>query len=206
MKRQRDRLVVIALWLGSAVTAVAALIAGIKFAGTAAWINAIEASAEPSVAPLAHQEQAKAREVDRRFKEAVVMLHAKQYEHAMTALHRVLELAPKMPEAHVNMGYTMLGLKRYAAARDFFSGAVDLRPMQANAYYGLALALDAQNDRAGALGAMRSFVHLAKADDPFVRKARAALWEWQSADTSRDAGPARAKRENKVSDAAPGGR
>ena len=136
--------------------------------------------ANPNSAPLTHQAQAKALEVDRRFNEATVMLHAKQFEHALTALHRVLELAPQMPEAHVNMGYAMFGLQRYAAARDFFSGAIELRPAQVNAYYGLALALDALNDRAGALGAMRTYVHLAKPDDAFVRKARAALWEWQS--------------------------
>ena len=136
--------------------------------------------ANPNSAPLTHQTQAKASEVDRRFNEATVMLHAKQFEHALTALHRVLELAPKMPEAHVNMGYAMLGLKRFPAARDFFSGAIELRPTQVNAYYGLALALDALKDRAGALGAMRTYVHLAKPDDGFVRKARAALWEWQS--------------------------
>lgn len=155
-----------------------------------AWFAAVEKHANPGVEPLVHQTDAKAREVERRFKESVVMLHAKQYEHALTALHRVLELAPTMPEAHVNMGYTMLGLMRFAAARDFFSGAIELRPMQANAYYGLALALDAQNDRARALGAMRSFVHLARPDDPFVRKARAALWEWQSGGVqNNDVGP-----------------
>jgi Flp pilus assembly protein TadD len=136
--------------------------------------------ADPVTAPLAHQTEARTREVDRRFNEAVVMLHAKQFDHAMTALHRVLELAPKMPEAHVNMGYAMLGLERFAAARDFFTGAIELRPAQANAYYGLALALDALNERSGALGAMRTYVHLAKSDDAHVRKARAALWEWQS--------------------------
>ena len=48
-----------------------------------------------------------------------------------------------------------------AAARDFFMGAIELRPMQANAYYGLALALTRLKTGAGAIGAMRSFVHLA---------------------------------------------
>lgn len=139
------------------------------------------AAARLNLTPLTHQAEAKAREVDRRFKEAAVMLHAKQFDHALTSLHRVLELNPQMPEAHVNMGYALLGLKRHTAARDFFAGAIELRPAQANAYYGLALALDALDDRAGALGAMRTYVHLAKADDPFVRKGRAALWEWQSA-------------------------
>ncbi|MBI3069379.1 MAG: hypothetical protein HYY79_11040, partial [Betaproteobacteria bacterium] len=28
---------------------------------------------------------------------------------------------------------------------------------------------------------MRTFVHLAKADDPYLRKAQAALWEWEEA-------------------------
>jgi Flp pilus assembly protein TadD len=138
-----------------------------------------KARAPSNFAPLTHQAEAKALEVDRRFKEAAVMLHAKQFDHAVTALHRVLELKPQMPEAHVNMGYALLGLNRHAAARDFFAGAIELRPAQANAYYGLALALDALDDRAGALGAMRAYVHLAKPDDAFVRKARAAIWEWQ---------------------------
>ena len=38
-------------------------------------------------------------EFDARFRQAVVMLHAKQYEHAATALHRVLAIAPALPEA-----------------------------------------------------------------------------------------------------------
>jgi hypothetical protein len=41
------------------------------------------------------------------------------------------------------------------------------------------MAHDGLNDRPMALGAMRTFVHLAQPDDPYLRKARAALWEWQ---------------------------
>jgi len=109
------------------------------------------------------------------------MLHAKQYGFAATAWHRVLELAPKLPEGHVNMGFTMLGLERYDVARDFFATAIELRPMQANAYYGMAEAMDALNDRHGALGAMRTYLHLAAPNDPFVRKAQSAVWEWEEA-------------------------
>lgn len=137
--------------------------------------------ADPERDPALHARQARAAEVDARFKQAVAMLHAKQYEHAATALHRVLELAPGMPEAHVNMGFALIGLKRYAAARDFFEAAIDLRPAQVNAYYGLAEALEGLNDLEGALGAMRSYIHLSRSDDPYVRKARAALWEWEMA-------------------------
>jgi len=121
-------------------------------------------------------------EVRRRFDEAVVMLHARRYDHAATALHRVLAMAPTMPEAHVNMGYALLGLQRPAAARDFFEAATTLRPGQANAYYGLALAHEATGDLALATGAMRSYLHLARDERPeHLRRARAALWEWEAA-------------------------
>ena len=140
-----------------------------------------EQRADPRSAPSAHAAQARADEVRARFEQAVVMLHARQYEHAATALHRVIELDPERPEAHVNMGYAMLGLERYTAAADFFAEATERRPGQAIAYFGLAVALEAQGDVEAALGAMRTFVHLTPPDDPFVRKARAALWEWQAA-------------------------
>lgn len=120
-------------------------------------------------------------EVHQRFQQGVMMLHAKQHEHALAAFHRVLALAPDLPEAHVNMGYALLGLKRYDAARQFFEGAIALRTRQHNAYYGLAVALEGLHDLPGAIGAMRSYAHLAKADDPYKRKAEAAIWEWQAA-------------------------
>lgn len=120
-------------------------------------------------------------EVHQRFQQGVMMLHAKQHEHAAAAFHRVLALAPDMPEAHVNMGYALLGLKRHDAARQFFEGAIALRAQQLNAYYGLAVALEGLHDLPGAIGAMRSYAHLAKADDPYKRKAEAAIWEWQAA-------------------------
>jgi Flp pilus assembly protein TadD len=131
------------------------------------------------VSRLEHQRQMQDAEVRQRFEQAVVMLHAKQYDHAITALHRVLELAPTMPEASVNMGYALLGVDRAEDARGFFVAAIELRPEQANAYYGLALAEEKRRDLPAALGAMRSYLHLSKADDPYRSKARSALWEWE---------------------------
>jgi len=127
-----------------------------------------------------HQQDKVTDEVKSSFLNAVMMLHAKEYDYAVTALHRVLELAPRMPEAHVNMGFALLGLGQPGAARDFFLGAIDLRPRQANAYWGLAVSLEALCDKAGAIGAMRSYIHLTDADDPFLPRARAALWEWEA--------------------------
>ncbi|MHB0986187.1 MAG: cbb3-type cytochrome c oxidase subunit I [Sulfuricella sp.] len=128
-----------------------------------------------------HVAQKSREEIDRRFAEGVAQLNAKQYNDAADSFHRVLELAPEMPEAHVNMGYAMIGLKRYDVARDFFEAATNIRPAQINAYYGLAEALDGLNDLEGALGAMRSYIHRSRPDDPYLSKARAALWEWETA-------------------------
>ena len=118
-------------------------------------------------------------DIDLRFQQGVVMLHAKQYEHALTSFNYVLQLAPKMPEVHVNIGYALLGLKRFAEAHDSFENATRLRSSQLNAYYGLAVALEGLGDLAGALGAMQTYVHLTKPDDPYRVKAEAALWEWR---------------------------
>lgn len=115
-----------------------------------------------------------------RFAQGVLLLHMHQYREALASFHGVLELAPAMPEAHVNMGFALIGLERWADARGFFESAIALRAEQANAYYGLATALDELGDRPGAVGAMRTFLHRAPPDDPFRAKAQAALWEWQA--------------------------
>lgn len=119
-------------------------------------------------------------ELDIRFQQAVALLHAKQYEYAVTALDRVMQLAPQMPEAYVNMGFAYLGLKDFETARKLFDKATDLRPEQTNAYWGLAEALEGTKDYEGALGAMRSYIHLSKPNDPYLPKARSALWEWEA--------------------------
>jgi len=148
---------------------------------TGAAPPAAERPVDPKADPAAHAADAREREIAQRFEQAAIMLHAGQHEHAVAALHRLLELAPRMPEAHVNMGFALVGLKRPAAARDFFATAIELNPAQANAYYGLALAADELGERPEAIGAMRSYLHLAQAEDPrHLAKARAALWEWET--------------------------
>jgi cytochrome c oxidase subunit I len=167
-------------WLAGAVAGTA-MAAGL-FACKPTAPDPVSASAltvTPEVA--AHAAHKRQEEIDARFNAGASLLAAKQYEAAANELHRLLELAPDMPEAHVNMGYAMIGMQRYAVARDFFDTAINLRTNQTNAYYGLALALEGLNDYGGALGAMRSYVHLSKPDDPFLRKANSAIWEWEEA-------------------------
>lgn len=117
--------------------------------------------------------------VDERFQQAIGLLHAGQYEYAITALDAVLEMVPDMPEAYVNMGYAFIGLKEFGPARGAFEKAIELKVDQINAYYGLAIAFEGLGDLEAALGAMRSYIHLSPPDDPFLAKARSALWEWE---------------------------
>ena len=108
------------------------------------------------------------------------MLHTKQFAQAAAAWAEVLELAPAMPEAHTNLGFSLIGLQDCSRARASFERALELRPQQENAYYGLALCHEREGDLDLALGAMRVFVHLADPESPYVRRALAAIWEWDA--------------------------
>lgn len=142
-----------------------------------------EPLADPEHDPAGHVRQARTMEIQQRFDQAALMLHAKRYDEAITALHRVMELDSKIPEAYVNMGFALIGKQQYKAAFDFLTGAIELNPAQANAYYGIAIVQEAAGNLEGALGGMRSFLHLTDKPDPaqiHVARARSAIWEWEA--------------------------
>ncbi|MBI2313876.1 MAG: cbb3-type cytochrome c oxidase subunit I [Betaproteobacteria bacterium] len=162
------------------IAAIGAMVSLLPGAGSRDSVVLTAPLPDARVRPGAHAREAKRAEIADRFQQAVAMLHARQYQHAVAALHRVLELDPLLPEAHVNMGYAMIGLERYKVAKDFFESATELRPTQANAYYGLALAHEALGELPLAIGAMRTYLHLTPPEDPYVRKGQTALWEWEN--------------------------
>ena len=141
----------------------------------------------------AHAAQKQKLALDQRFARGAALLAARQYEAAASAWHGVLALAPSMPEAHVNMGFALLGLNRFAVARDFFDVAIDLKNSQLNAYFGLALALEGLGDLPGALGAMRTYLHLSANEDAHVMRARTDVLRWE-ATLRQAAGTARSNR------------
>jgi len=134
---------------------------------------------DPHIDPEQHMLQQQAAEINLRFEQAVMMLHAKKYEEAIVSLQRLLKLAPSMPEAYVNMGYALLGMKSYKEALKAFEAAIDIRSSQANAYYGMALTLKELKDIEGAIGAMRTYIHLTKTEDPYLKGAHSLVSEWE---------------------------
>ena len=119
--------------------------------------------------------------LQQQFQHAVALLEQRQFESAVREFDDLVKLAPELPEAHVNMGYALLGLERFKAAQEYFSSATSIRPLQSNAYYGLAVASEGLGEIQRAVMAMRTFVHIADRNDPFRRKAKAAIWEWEAA-------------------------
>lgn len=175
----------VALWRARALTAVRGLALAVGLAALGGGTLLLGASqgwlADGVYRADAHVAEKKRAEIDLRFKQGVIMLHAKDYDHAIAAFHRVIELAPNMPEAYVNMGFAMLGKKEYGAAADFFDEATTLRSDQINGYYGMAVAQEGLGNLRAAVEAMRAYLHRAPANDPFRTKAEAAVWEWQDA-------------------------
>ncbi len=167
-------------WPAIALTLGATLVIGSLLAYSSDDNDSVAKPADPRADAAAHAVEKRKQEVARRFSQGVALLNAKEYEAAASELHRVLALAPQLPEAHVNMGFAMVGVERFSLARDFFSSAIELNTQQVNAYYGLAVALEGLRDMPGALGAMRTYVHLSKADDVYLPKAQAAIWEWET--------------------------
>ena len=143
-------------------------------------------SIEPQGEPVAVQEDIDMRLLHQQFQQAVALLQHGEYDYAVQGFHDVLKVAPDMPEAHVNMGFALLGLEEYAAARSFFDTATNLRPGQTNAYYGLAVAHEGLGELRQAVAAMRTYTHVAAGDDQYRRKAEAAIWEWEAELTAKE--------------------
>jgi len=118
--------------------------------------------------------------IEEQFRTAVGLLHTRHYVPATQQFGELVKRAPWMPEAETNLAFALMGLHRFEEAQAHFERALALNDRQLNAYYGLAISREKQGDTDSALGAMRVYVHLAEADDPYLRKAWAAIWEWES--------------------------
>jgi tetratricopeptide (TPR) repeat protein len=82
----------------------------------------------------------------------------KRLPEAEELLQRALSKSPDLPLALTNLGYLFVDSGRAAQAVPFFQRARKAATGDENAAYGLALALEASGDRAGAAGAWRQFL------------------------------------------------
>lgn len=131
--------------------------------------------------------------LDEAFNNAVLLMQNGHYSQSLTYWHEVIRINPALPEAHVNIGFVMIELGMMQEAMNSFQIALDLRPEQANAYWGLAEVYEKQGMIPEATGAMRAFLHLSE-NELFNNRARAALWEWEQAAINKDK-----QKENQVS-------
>lgn len=138
---------------------------------------------DPATDPSGHSDQMREREMRQRLAEARKLLDAGKYGDAVPPLIRAIAITPRHPDPYVSMGYAQLGLGNLAHAAKAFMQAIDLKPNESTAYYGLGMVFEQEGDLEGALGAIRSYLHLAKDVDAFspaVTRARSAIWEWES--------------------------
>ncbi|MCG6891254.1 MAG: tetratricopeptide repeat protein [Gammaproteobacteria bacterium] len=150
---------------------------------TSGWLLSLWMT-QPANVPLSHNSETPIgrQDLDQLFELAVRHMRSGEYQAAMKLWHQILLLDSGIAEVNVNMGFTLYELGNFPAARDFFVSAMEQNPFQANAYYGLALVSEKSGDLGVAVGAMRSYIHLAgpAEDERFIRHARSALWEWES--------------------------
>lgn len=138
---------------------------------------------DPATNPRAHAERMRDAELQRLLAEAQKSLDSGRYGEAVPPLTRAMTLSPYRPEPYVNMGYAQLGMGNLTHANKAFMHAIDLKPNEAKAYFGLGIVFDQMREFESALGAMRSFLHLTQEKDAFnptVTRARSAIWEWES--------------------------
>lgn len=117
----------------------------------------------------------------RHFYKGIELMRQGRLKDALEMFELAHQKNPAIPEVHVNIGYLLMETGQWQAAYNAFDEATILRPEQANAYYGMAEALEKLGSIQGAIGAMNTYIHLTKQDTHFTRKAQAAIWEWKQA-------------------------
>ena len=172
---RRDRLLAMSAFIGVGVLVLGALLTLLPDRGVVASLQAPAAEA-PNRLPINDHQPA----FDRHFKQGVALLRAGKAGEAYQVLMAASAIAPNVPEALVNLGFAAIALERAEEAEAAFLRAIEIRPEQRNAYFGLAESRELQGDHRGAVHAMSAFLHLTPEDDPFRRRADAAIWEWRA--------------------------
>lgn len=125
-------------------------------------------------------------EVRAEFDRGVVLLRQGQFDAAASAFHRVLVLAPTLPEGHLNMAFTLYEMGNLSGARKFFESARALDRRMSGADYGIALVTFAEGDRDRAVVLMRRYLEDLPQTDPNRAKALRRLAEMEASMTGKE--------------------
>ncbi|MEO5373998.1 MAG: tetratricopeptide repeat protein [Alphaproteobacteria bacterium] len=112
------------------------------------------------------------------FIDGVTLLREGRADAALAMFEAARSRRPHSAAVWTNIGFAQLAREDHAAAVESFQTALNINSRQVNAFYGLAVALEAKGDLEAALGAMRTYLHLAPQDTEFYRNATGAVWEW----------------------------
>jgi tetratricopeptide (TPR) repeat protein len=142
-----------------------------------------EALADPKHDPVTYAQQMRTLEIRRLVQEAESALSARRFSEAYEAAKKIIELDPTHVEAHIKAGFALIGLERYPQAFPYLMRATDLDPTAADGYFGIAIVQEASGNLEGAIGGMRTFLHITADPNPGrlrVAQARSAIWEWEA--------------------------
>jgi tetratricopeptide (TPR) repeat protein len=164
---------------------------GYLFSATASVAQEEQEEQEEQETPESQQTPEQKASFDRHFFSGLELMRAGRAADALLMLDIARKNNPEIPEVHVNIGYALLSLQRWREAYIAFEVALRIRPRQANAYYGMAEALEGQGKLEKALESMETYIHIADKNNPFLLKAEAAIRHWEEvlAETSSSQEP-----------------
>ncbi|MEE8575391.1 MAG: tetratricopeptide repeat protein [Thermodesulfobacteriota bacterium] len=96
------------------------------------------------------------------FNHGVQLALAGNFNDAIEAYKKSIKHNPESAAAHSNLGFAYFDIKDFDKAAEFQEAALDINPDFANAYYGLAMALEKKGDIEGALENWREYLRLGK--------------------------------------------
>ncbi len=94
------------------------------------------------------------------------------YDTAIKAYEKAIELDPKSAEAYNNMGFAYYDSGDIDKAIELQRKAMEINPYLPNVYYGLALALEKKGDDKGAVENWKSFIKFAEPHSKWWIKAQ----------------------------------
>ena len=98
-----------------------------------------------------------------------------EHEKAVQEYMKSLELKPDRAVVYSNLGYEYYDLKQYDKSAQYQEKALDLDPELANAFYGLAMALERKGDTQGAIENYREFLGLSEPHTLWWNNAKANI-------------------------------